>query len=127
MKISTKLILIAAVLSGTVSLNIHKVNDKTVIEIQTENPEQIMETAGKIVSAAGSTISQISAANAESGQAAEAAAPVSGEVFYRIRNTNYDAASQLNAYKDLDTAIAVCPAGYCVFDCEGNMLYRAEG
>ena len=44
-------------------------------------------------------------------------------VFYRIRDPENDPASQINAYSNLDYAIAQCPAGYCIFDAAGNLQY----
>lgn len=42
---------------------------------------------------------------------------------YRIRKTWDDAASQLGAYSVLENAVRVCPAGYSVFDADGNAVH----
>ena len=42
---------------------------------------------------------------------------------YRIRRSWEDAQSQIGAYYNLDTAIAVCRPGYSVYDTEGNAVY----
>lgn len=42
---------------------------------------------------------------------------------YRIRRSWEDAQSQIGAYYNLDTAIAVCRPGYSVYDTDGNAVY----
>ena len=131
MKLFTKIILVAAALSGTVSFSVHSENGKVSVQAEAEHPEQIIENTGKIISAAGSAIGELSEAAAiASPAAASASQPDSQEaapqVHYRIRNQNYDAASQQGAYCDYDTAVQMCPSGYCIFDMEGHMLYQAE-
>lgn len=71
--------------------------------------------------------------NAESGseekwkwfkaQIGGASAPEVPTVYYRVRKTWSDAASQLGAYTILDNAKDNCPAGYSVFDPDGKVLY----
>ena len=140
MKAFTKIMLAAAVLSGAVSVNIHRNRDRLVFEAEAENPEEILRTAGKLISAAGSMVNQaagtvVSALPAESPAAwtADACAssfdaqapcePPAGQRFYRIRNASGEAASQLGANLNLDTAVEMCPAGYCIFDMDGRMVY----
>lgn len=45
------------------------------------------------------------------------------EVFYRVRRSWEDAASQDGAYHVYENAVENCPAGYCVFDEDGTVLY----
>ena len=42
---------------------------------------------------------------------------------YRIRKSWGDAKSQIGAYRNLDNAKAECPAGYTVYDKDGNAVY----
>lgn len=42
---------------------------------------------------------------------------------YRVRKSWSDVASQIGAYKSLDSAKAICKEGYFVFDDEGNVVY----
>lgn len=44
--------------------------------------------------------------------------------WYRVRKSWGDAASQVGAYKVYDNAVNSCPAGYAVYDDNGNVLYR---
>ena len=44
--------------------------------------------------------------------------------WYRVRKSWEDKGSQLGAYKVYDNAVMNCPAGYAVFDDNGNVLYR---
>lgn len=44
--------------------------------------------------------------------------------WYRVRKSWEDKASQLGAYKLYDNAVNNCPAGYAVFDDNGDVLYR---
>ena len=130
MKLFTKIILIAAVLSGTFSFSVHSQNGKVTVQAEADHPEQIIENTGKIISAAGSAIGELSEAAASASPAAASvpqpvAPEASPQVQYRIRNQNYDAASQQGAYCDYDTAVQMCPSGYCIFDMEGNLLYQA--
>lgn len=46
--------------------------------------------------------------------------------WYRVRKEWKDAGSQKGAYKVYDNAVNNCPAGYAVFDDNGNELYRME-
>ena len=45
------------------------------------------------------------------------------EHWYRIRKSWDDTKSQKGAYKSLELAIKNCPAGYCVFDWEGDVVF----
>lgn len=45
------------------------------------------------------------------------------EVIFRIRKSWNDAASQVGAYKNLESAKNVCPEGYSVFDQSGKAVY----
>ena len=45
------------------------------------------------------------------------------EQMYRVRKSWGDAKSQIGAYKNLDNAKAECPAGYTVYDKDGNAVY----
>lgn len=45
------------------------------------------------------------------------------EHWYRIRKTWEDAGSQIGAYENLKNAKKACPAGYSVFDWNGNVVY----
>ena len=45
------------------------------------------------------------------------------EQMYRVRKSWGDAKSQIGAYKNLDNAKAECPAGYTVYDKNGNAVY----
>lgn len=49
--------------------------------------------------------------------------PVVIEQLYRVRKSWDNAKSQLGAYKNLDNAKAECPAGYTVYDKNGNAVY----
>jgi N-acetylmuramoyl-L-alanine amidase len=49
------------------------------------------------------------------------------EHWYRIRKSWEDAASQLGAYKNFESAKANCPDGYAVFDWHGNLVYERFG
>lgn len=49
--------------------------------------------------------------------------PVVIEQLYRVRKSWDNAKSQLGAYKNLDNAKAECPAGYTVYDKDGNAVY----
>ena len=44
--------------------------------------------------------------------------------WYRVRKSWEDKDSQLGAYKVYDNAVNNCPAGYAVFDDNGDVLYR---
>ncbi len=44
--------------------------------------------------------------------------------WYRVRKSWKDAASQIGAYKVYDNAVNNCPAGYAVFNDNGEALYR---
>lgn len=44
--------------------------------------------------------------------------------WYRVRKYWTDAGSQLGAYKVYDNAVKNCPAGYAVYDDDGDVLYR---
>lgn len=48
--------------------------------------------------------------------------PVSDEL-YRVRKSWTDVASQIAAFKSLDSAKSVCKEGYYVFDSKGNVVY----
>ena len=50
-------------------------------------------------------------------------ATASSTVFYRVRKTWNDAASQLGAFTSLENAKAACKNGYFVFDGNGNIVY----
>jgi N-acetylmuramoyl-L-alanine amidase len=45
---------------------------------------------------------------------------------YRVRKSWDDASSQLGAYRDLNNAKNSCPAGYFVFDEDGDIVYPVE-
>ena len=45
------------------------------------------------------------------------------KVFYRVRDLNYDPASQIGSYEIYDNAIRACVPGYCVFDQNGTLIY----
>lgn len=45
------------------------------------------------------------------------------EVIYRIRKSLDDAASQVGAYKNLDSAKNACPDGYSIYDENGKTVY----
>lgn len=45
------------------------------------------------------------------------------ELWYRIRKSWEDAASQIGAYKEMEYAKANCPVGYSVFDWNGKAVY----
>lgn len=47
--------------------------------------------------------------------------------WFRIRKSWSDAKSQLNAYENLNTAIANCPDGYKVYDPYGKVMYPSSG
>lgn len=46
---------------------------------------------------------------------------------YRIRKTWEDAASQLGAYSSQENAVRACPAGYSVFDWDGQAVHTGTG
>lgn len=46
------------------------------------------------------------------------------EVWYRVRKSWEDAASQIGAYRVKENAITGCPEGYSVYDDMGNPVYR---
>ncbi len=48
------------------------------------------------------------------------------EQWYRVRKSWEDAASQLGAYQVLENAIRACPAGYSVFDWNGDSVYALD-
>lgn len=51
-------------------------------------------------------------------------APVSDNIkYYRVRKTWADVSTQLGAYEVLENAKNNCPAGYCVFDDEGKVVF----
>ena len=47
----------------------------------------------------------------------------SSEQMYRVRKSWGDVKSQIGAYRNLDNAKAECPAGYTVYDKNGNAVY----
>lgn len=49
------------------------------------------------------------------------------EHWYRVRKSWEDAASQLGAYKNFESAKANCPDEYAVFDWYGNLVYERFG
>lgn len=49
------------------------------------------------------------------------------EHWYRIRKSWEDAASQIGAYKNFESAKANCPDGYAVFDWNGKFVYERFG
>lgn len=120
MKGFVKVLLAAAVLSGTVSFRTYKDGDTLTIETTVSNQEAMLETAGSIVSVAGDVLHSFE--QAVTGQS-EANAPDGEPVIYRIRNVSGEAASQIGAYYDLNLAKQVCPAGYCVFDAQNQLIY----
>lgn len=46
--------------------------------------------------------------------------------YYRVRRSWQDAKSQTGAFLNLDNAVSACPAGYTVYDWEGNAVYTPE-
>ena len=54
MKLLIRILLAAAVLSGTVSLSIHSENGKVTVQAEAAHPEQMTALAGRYISAAGS-------------------------------------------------------------------------
>lgn len=55
--------------------------------------------------------------------ATQTAAPK--EQIYRIRKKWSDAASQVGAYRNLENAKKICPAGYSIYDEDGRVVYTA--
>lgn len=120
MKEITKFFLIVAVLSGAVSFHTYRNGDSLTVETTISNPDEIVDTAIDIISFADDV--RRSYKNKVTSQ------PDTNEsncepVIYRIRNADCDAASQIGAYSNLDSAIQVCPAGYCVFDGQNQLIY----
>lgn len=46
------------------------------------------------------------------------------EVWYRVRKSWGDVASQIGAYRSKDNAVTGCPEGYAVYDENGNTVYQ---
>ncbi len=127
MKAFTKFLLVSAVLSGAVSVSIHRAGDRLFIEAETENPEEILRTAGRLISAAGKAVNQATGTAAPAFDAQASCEPSAGQTFYRVRLASGDPASQIGAYLNPETAMQMCPEGYCIFDMEGRMLWRHVG
>lgn len=53
--------------------------------------------------------------------------PIPKEKIYRIRKSWKDAASQFNAYYNLEIAKANCPVGFTVYDWDGVAVFRNTG
>lgn len=124
MKALPILILAVAVLGGAVTINVRKEDDALIIETRAEHAQEVLDHAGKLISAADEAF--CAAANSVSNGSESTTAITEKKVFYRIRNAAGDPASQLGAYSDPGTAIRLCPAGYCVFDSDTNLVYIAE-
>ena len=122
MKAFAIIMLAAAMLGGAVSINLRRENDSVIIETRVDNAQEIADNTKKIVSAAEDAFLQ-AAADASANHTAEAAPDTT--IYYRIRNAENEAASQIGAYLDLETAISMCPAGYCIFDTNANLIYQS--
>lgn len=122
MKAITKIFLAAAVMSGAVSVHVSREDDSIRIETEVRNPEEVIESAGKLISYAGDALAGTGRSSMQQTPASEAAAV---QTVYRVRGADGSSASQLYAFCDLDTAIRHCPAGCCVFDQNGCLLYQA--
>ena len=126
MKAFTKILLVSAVLSGAVSVRVHRSGERLVIETETENPAEIFRTAGKLLSAAGKAMNQAAGTAAPAFDAQASCEQSDGQTFYRVRLASGDPASQIGAYLNPETAVQMCPEGYCVFDTDGRMLWQHE-
>ncbi|MBQ8928727.1 MAG: hypothetical protein IJ055_10715 [Oscillospiraceae bacterium] len=124
MKAFTKFLLLAAVLSGTVSFQSVRSGSTVTLETTVPDPQKVLTTAGDLLGTADAAFSAAADAIAEAPTAETAR--TDGTV-YRIRNAAGDAASQIGAYSVFETAVSQCPAGYCVFDVQGTLLYTAGG
>ena len=124
MKALTKIVIIAAVLSGTVSFRANRNGDALTVETTVSNPETIMDTVCDFVSDAArmvnDTIDRCTETPAESKSDTAAS-----RCFYVRRSWN-EISSQIGAYQCSQNAISACPPGYLVCDENGIIIYSAE-
>ncbi|MBQ8921611.1 MAG: hypothetical protein IJ060_05555 [Oscillospiraceae bacterium] len=117
MRMITKIMIAAAVLSGTVTFHVTRNGDSVNVETTVNNPEEIVENACGFVSDTAHAVNEMLTES-------ESAADETG--CFRIRRTWEDVSSQVGAYQYSESAISVCPAGYSVYDAAGALIYTAE-
>ena len=124
MKVLTKIVIIAAVLSGAVSIRATRNGDALTIETTVSNPEAIMNTACDFVSDAAHMVSDTIDRCTEKQTRTEDGATDTG--LFRIRLSWEAVSSQIGAYQYSQNAISACPRGYSVYDENGRIIYTAE-
>ena len=124
MKVLTKIVIIAAVLSGTVSVRATRNGDALTIETTVSNPEAIMDTACDFVSDAARMVSDTIDRCTEKQTGTENGRTDTG--LFRIRLSWEEVNSQIGAYQYSQNAISACPRGYSVYDENGRIIYTAE-
>jgi len=124
MKLLTKIVMIAAILSGTVSFQSERNGDVLTVETTVSNPEAIMDTVSEFVSHAARIVDDTINRSDEK-QAATEDSPA-GTGLFRIRCSWEDVSSQVGAYQNCQNAISACPKGYSVYDENGFLLFAAE-
>ena len=130
MKIFVKILLVSAVLTGAVQFRVYREDDKVKVDAEIGKVDEVIGNAGKMINAAGNAFSQI----ADSAQVQQApvqtqAQPVpaaASSVCYYVRESYENLLSQRGAYYDPAAAIGMCPAGFSVFDANGQLVYHAE-
>ena len=113
MKVLTKIVIIAAVLSGAVSIRATRNGDALTIETTVSNPEAIMDTACDFVSDAARMVSDTIDCCTEKKLAGTETVTTDTGLF-RIRLSWEEVNSQIGAYQYSQNAISACPRGYSV-------------
>ncbi|GEM_PF-2703812 len=132
MKIFVKILLVSAVLTGAVQFRVYREDDKVKVDAEIGKVDEVIGNAGKMINAAGNALGQI----AESAQVQQQspvqttvqAQPVpeaAPSAYYYVRESYENLLSQKGTYYDLASAVGMCPAGFCVFDANGQLVYRA--
>ena len=140
MKIFMRILLVSAVLTGAVQFRVYREDDKVKVDAEIGKVDEVIGNAGKMINAAGNALGQI----AESAQVqqqspvqTQAQIPVQTTVqaqpvpeaapsaYYYVRESYENLLSQKGTYYDLASAVGMCPAGFCVFDANGQLVYRA--
>ncbi|MBP0966601.1 MAG: hypothetical protein J5722_03105 [Oscillospiraceae bacterium] len=102
---------------GTLCIAANGMHEPVEIKITLPPPAEMISGAAEAVDYASDLIRQIPAEK----QAVQPDA--AGQMIYRIRDPYNAPGSQLGAYYDYETAVAMCPGGYCIFDQNGSLLY----
>ena len=136
MKIFVKILLVSAVLTGAVQFRVYREDDKVKVDAEIGKVDEVIGNAGKMINAAGDALGQI-AESAQVQQQTQAQIPVQTTVqaqpvpeaapsaYYYVRESYENLLSQKGTYYDLASAVGMCPAGFCVCDANGQLVYRA--